>query len=524
MATLQGSKLKNSYKELLKIDNTTITNDGATATLKAVETGEGTDTALSLSTAQIASSVDGSAGTPAFTRSSDPNTGIFFPAADTIAFSEGGTEAMRIDSSGRVGIGTTSPGYNVQVEGANNVAIAARTSGGENIFYIRADTDAAQIGQTALSAKPIIFSQAGTERLRIDSSGNVIITSNKALISRGAGGVTSNSAVGEGALQANTTGADNTANGSRALHLNTTGDGNTANGSRALYSNTTGNYNTANGFRALYLNTSGSYNTANGYQALYSNTTGSYNTANGYQALYSNTTGYNNTANGLQALYSNTTGYNNTANGLQALYSNTTGNNNTANGYLALHLNTTGDSNTATGTSALYSNTTGADNTAIGFQAGWGTGANANTTGSNNTFIGNEAVGASATASNVITLGNGSIATLRAQVTTITSLSDRRDKKDIAPLAAGLDFVSRLNPVSFIWDTRDKAKVNVPDAGFIAQELLEVQEQTGITIPNLVSQENPEKLEAGYGTLIPVLVQAIRELKAKVESLEEKLK
>jgi hypothetical protein len=49
------------------------------------------------------SDVDGSASTPAI-RGTDTNTGIFFPAADTIAFAEGGTEVMRIDSAGRVTI------------------------------------------------------------------------------------------------------------------------------------------------------------------------------------------------------------------------------------------------------------------------------------------------------------------------------------------------------------------------------------------------------------------------------------
>ena len=109
-------------------------------------------------------------------------------------------------------------------------------------------------------------------------------------------------------------------------------------------------------------------------------------------------------------------------------------------------------------------------------------------------------------------------------MTAITALSDLRDKKDIQPLSAGLDFVGKLRPVSFVWDTRDKAKVNIPDSGFIAQELLEAQKETGVVIPNLVSQENPEKLEAAYGTLIPVLVQAIKELSEKVTKLENQLK
>ena len=174
---------------------------------------------------------------------------------------------------------------------------------------------------------------------------------------------------------------------------------------------------------------------------------------------------------------------------------------------------------------ALYANTTGGNNTAIGRSAGTGVGGdavNANTTGSNNTFVGAGAVGASATASNVITLGNASIATLRCQVTTITALSDARDKDNINPLMAGLDFVNRLKPISFDWNMRDGAKVGVADTGFIAQDLKQVQIDAGIEIPGLVYEENPEKLEAAYGKLIPVLVKAIQELKAEVDALKAK--
>jgi hypothetical protein len=49
----------------------------------------------------------GAVGTPSITTTGDTNTGIFFPAADTIAFSEGGAEAMRIDSSGNVLVAKT---------------------------------------------------------------------------------------------------------------------------------------------------------------------------------------------------------------------------------------------------------------------------------------------------------------------------------------------------------------------------------------------------------------------------------
>ena len=162
---------------------------------------------------------------------------------------------------------------------------------------------------------------------------------------------------------------------------------------------------------------------------------------------------------------------------------------------------------------------TGSNNTFAGSGAG-----DAQTSGNNNIILGYNADGSSTTVSNEITLGNASIATLRCQITSITALSDRRDKKDIVPLELGLDFVNSLNPVKFTWNTRDGAKVGQQEAGFIAQELDEAQIAAGAeTYLDIVLKENLDKLEAAPGKLIPVLVKAIQDLSAEVATLKEQI-
>ena len=102
-------------------------------------------------------------------------------------------------------------------------------------------------------------------------------------------------------------------------------------------------------------------------------------------------------------------------------------------------------------------------------------------------------------------------------------IRDQKPFQEIKPLENGLTFVEKLNPVSFIWNMRDGGKVDIPEMGFIAQELKQVQEETGITVPNLVLETNPDRLEASYGTLLPILVKAVQELSAKVTRLETEL-
>jgi hypothetical protein len=188
------------------------------------------------------------------------------------------------------------------------------------------------------------------------------------------------------------------------------------------------------------------------------------------------------------------------------------GPNNIAIGDDALNALTTGDDNVAVGKQALIS-FTGTNSVAIGQLAG-----STSTTGTNNVFIGRASLGSSATASDEITLGNSSHTVIRAAVTTITSLSDARDKKNIEESKYGLDLVESLKPVTFEWETRDGAKKDVKDLGFIAQDLKEVDDD----YLGLVYDENPEKLEASYGRLIPVLVKAIQELSEEVKQLKNK--
>ena len=116
-------------------------------------------------------------------------------------------------------------------------------------------------------------------------------------------------------------------------------------------------------------------------------------------------------------------------------------------------------------------------------------------------------------------MGNSSITHIRAQVTTITALSDARDKTDVVNLPYGLAFLQTLRPVAFTWNMRDGAKVGVKASGFIAQELQAAQEAAGAAETlDLVFASNPDKIEATPGNLIPVLVKAIQELKAEFDA------
>jgi hypothetical protein len=122
--------------------------------------------------------------------------------------------------------------------------------------------------------------------------------------------------------------------------------------------------------------------------------------------------------------------------------------------------------------------------------------------------------------SNQIALGSG-IANIKCATTVITTSSDLRDKKNVVPIKQGLNLINDLNPVSFTWNMRDRTRVGDYDYGFIAQDIEKTIQKFG-NIPSLLWNQDPENMGVGYIALIPVMVKAIQDLSAQVNTLTEK--
>lgn len=285
----------------------------------------------------------------------------------------------------------------------------------------------------------------------------------------------------------------------------------------------TGPWNTGAGSNTLTFLTNGNSNTAFGNLSLNKNTSGNENSAFGLNSLKDNTTGKYNSAFGSSSLSQNSTAEGNSAFGYLALSGINSGNYNSAFGYNSLWFNTSGTMNSGFGGCTLLNNTSGSQNTALGINAG-----SIITNGTNLTCLGYNSQPSSGSAANQVTLGNSSVTVLRSTVTTIASLSDSRDKKNIKDLTLGIDFLMTIKPRLYNWDKREWYENNIsdgtkmqetPTAGFIAQELDDAQTIAGAEWLNLVLKDNPEKWEATPGNLLPVIVKSVQELNMEIEQL-----
>jgi hypothetical protein len=212
----------------------TVTNLTGTAsiningTVGATTANTGAFTTLSAS--GVTTVQAGTEALPAITTTGDTNTGIFFPAADNVAATVAGVEGMRLTSTG-LGIGTSSPAAKLQIE-QNQAAFTyvdfVNTTAGGGAIFRQIVRNIANSGTTTVDFAKLIgsglainnndtnaanftsFGVGASERMRIDSSGNVgigvsnpvskleVVDTNCIVYSRGSAGYGSFYAVGSG--------------------------------------------------------------------------------------------------------------------------------------------------------------------------------------------------------------------------------------------------------------------------------------------------------------------------------------
>ena len=283
----------------------------------------------------------------------------------------------------------------------------------------------------------------------------------------------------------------------------------------------------------------------------------------GNMAGRENTTGYYNLGIGSSALANNVDGHGNTSYGWQALTFNTSGNYNVGVGAGALQNNSTGFSNTAVGLNALNINYTSAYNTAVGFNAG-----SKYFNGYNNVFLGANVDVSGAGYYNVVAIGQGTICTTSSQVTigngatgsyrayaNWSNISDGRFKRNVQENVPGLDFITKLRPVTYnlnaadldlflhksinatsqpnkasnqenpaakaVYDKALREKEDVVYTGFVAQDVEAAAKQLGFNFSGIDAPKDANDVYAlRYADFVVPLVKAIQEQQQQIEVLK----
>jgi hypothetical protein len=245
------------------------------------------------------------------------------------------------------------------------------------------------------------------------------------------------------------------------------------------------------------------------------------NTALGLYAFSSNPGG-DNVAIGYQAMGSAAIGENTIAIGSNALL-NGGGDCNIAIGFLTMvGAQSTARANMAIGHGAGLNISSGVGNIGVGYQALLCT-----TTGRNNVEIGSNNFATAlydppfviTTQCNRVVMGSKATTNAYIQVAW-TTVSDIRDKTEVTALPLGLNFVTQLEPISYRFkESRDSdVAVGPTRYGFSAQDVLKIEGESSV----IVDTEDTDKLKITDANLIPVLVQAIKDLKAELDELKER--
>lgn len=331
---------------------------------------------------------------------------------------------------------------------------------------------------------------------------------------------TDNIVMGRAAGEDITTGADNIIMGQNsALNIATNSTSNISFGKDALSDTTNAvDYCVAVGEQALKKNEADN-NIGIGYKAnfCYGGSTSSYqhNIGIGVQSfggvsttLSSVVSQSGNIAIGYQAFGKIFQGDDNIAIGYQAGLGGTQGLNGSNNVFVGprsgYSIENFSSNNTAVGAEALEDVTTGDNNVCIGYEAGTSSSPSGSLTTDNNT----------------VCIGNSSITDAHIQVSW-TVASDIRDKTNVGEVPLGLEFLSQVNPISYQFkESRDSDEaVGKVIYGYSAQDILAAEGSESV----IVDASDSEHLKMTNDNIIPVLHNAILELKAENEALKARL-
>lgn len=420
------------------------------------------------------------------------------------------TGSLHIDDSGDIGLGTTTPVVELHVADGDSPTMRLEqngssgftpqtwdVAGNETNFFVRDVTNGSKL---PFKIKP----GAPTNALFVAASGTVAL-GNESPFADVKLDVEGSIAMSEdGTLYQNETPV-----------LDFPGTGNTHVG-RSTGTSSTGSNNVLVGESAGELMTSGSANLCVGYGAGLWNSTGNDNVNVGQFAGTRATTGKENVCIGSRAGYSNITGIRSVVIGRDAGRFSTSG------------------YNSFMGYRAGYNNTTGTYNTYLGYASGF-----TPTNLSNATSIGNSA---NATVSNSVVVGNSSVTSIGGQVNW-TALSDKRFKKNIKEDAIpGLDFISKLTPVTYNFDLAararwDEEKFGLKDetrwegkneiegvtfSGFLAQDVEQAAIDAGYDFSGVDAPKNDNDIYGlRYAEFVVPLVVAVQEQQEQIEELKE---
>jgi hypothetical protein len=387
-------------------------------------------------------------------------------------------------------------------------ALSNETGTGAVVFGTNPTITGATISGGSINNTPIGASTANTGAFTTLTTTSTI---NLITVGRGAGNVSSNTAIGANTLATNTTGIANTALGSNSLFSNLTGNSNVAIGANALLSNVSTDNNVAVGTSALRLNSTGANNAALGGEALRGNIRGSGNLAMGFNALRSNSGGSTNVAIG------NAAGYNTT------VADSLIGDNNIIIGTsAATSIKGDADGNLVIGNSVQLPIADGDDQVVIKniiFAT--------NASGAGTTIVGSVGIGTNAPAYRLDVNGNFRADSIFTDIAgnAVFSTSDARLKKNIEPVPAMLQKITALNPVTYEWnDLKIDQAINRENTahlygkkiGLIAQEVYEV-------FPDFVGTDADGNMVLSYGAFIVPMLKAIQEQQAQIEQLKQRI-